>query len=133
MLLIKELDDTKMELIKKLIQGVLNSSKNGCEVSIKAYKKKRTSPQNRFLWAVYKRIVEFCDETGFRPDNLNLKFINSDFLHEYFKVRFDVRSTTKFSVDEIMVYTDKIQDLMVQQSFGEYQPIFPPEREFQEF
>lgn len=132
MLLIQELDDTKLNVIKKSIEGVLKVSKNGCEVSIKAYSKKRTNPQNEFLWAVYKRVAAFCEETGFKPDGLNIGFINSDFLHAYFKARFDLRTSTKLSTVEFMRFPEKIQDLMVEQTCGEYEPIYPKEHEYQQ-
>ena len=90
-------------------------------------KNKRTTEQNKWLWAVYKHIVLFWTDTGFMPDNLDkkLKFINSDILHCWFKCRFDVKTTTKLSTEDIGKYIDKIQNLMVEQTDGEYEPIYP--------
>lgn len=65
-------------------------------------------------------------------DGLKLRFLSSEFLHEYFKARFDLKTTTKLSTAEFMNYTDSIQNLMLEQTFGHYDPIYPEER-FQEF
>lgn len=65
-------------------------------------------------------------------DNLPLRFVTSDFLHEYFKNRFDHRTTTKMTTAEFMNYTDSIQNLIIEQSKGEYDPIYP-DGNYQEF
>lgn len=123
-----------LELIKPKLEAVLNNPKNklGVKIDIKAMSKNRTIPQNSYMWAVYDHIVKFCETTGFIPDSLPVRFVNSDFLHAYFKSRFNVPTTTKLSTIEIMEYCDSIQLLMTEQSFGEYEPIYPEER-FQEF
>ena len=54
-----------------------------------------------------------------------VRFLNSDLLHEYFKARFDVKTTTKMTTADFSTYTDSIQLLMTEQSGGEYQPIYP--------
>lgn len=101
--------------------------KYGIKIEIADNKRKRSTVQNRYLWAIYKNIVDFYNQTGFLPDDLNLRFINSDFLHEYFKARFDVKQSSKLSTAEFCEYTDKIQHLMIEQSKGEYSPIYPDE------
>jgi hypothetical protein len=98
------------------------------DASVEIYHRKRTIPQNKYLWAVYKNIVLFWTDTGFVPDGLQVRFINSDFLHKYFSARFDVHTTTKFNTVEMMEYVDKIQQLMIEQTKGEYEPIIPEER-----
>lgn len=117
-----------LAFITPKLKAVLNSAKYGVDVDIKNHIKNRTLEQNKYLYAIYKHIVEFCDQTGFMPDNLNIKFINSDFLHEYFKARFDVKTTTKMSTIEFTEYTDKIQLLMINQTNGIYDPIYPEDR-----
>lgn len=99
------------------------------EATVEIFHRTRTIPQNKFMWAVYKNIVLFWADTGFVPDNLNVKFINSDFLHKYFSARFDVHTTTKFTTVEMMEYVDKIQQLMIEQTDGQYEPIIPEEKE----
>lgn len=113
------------KLIKPKIAALLANSTNGISIDIKKYQRNRTTEQNRYLWAIYKHITEFTAQTGFMPDGLNLKFINSDFLHEYFKARFDVKETKKLSTTKFCTYTDNIQNLMIEQSKGEYDPIYP--------
>ena len=121
-----------LRFIAPKLQAVLNSAKYGVDIDIKNHVRNRTLEQNRYLHAIYKHIVEFCDQYKFMPDNLNIRFINSDFLHEYFKARFDVKTTTKMSTKEFTEYTDKIQLLMIEQTKGLYDPIYPEDR-FQTF
>ena len=121
-----------LRFIAPKLQAVLNGAKYGVDIDIKNHVRNRTLEQNRYLYAIYKHIVEFCDQYKFIPDNLNIRFINSDFLHEYFKARFDVKTTTKMSTKEFTEYTDKIQLLMIEQTKGLYDPIYPEDR-FQTF
>lgn len=102
----------------------------GIDISIKEHKNKRTLEQNAWLWLVYGHIFDFYNETGFMPDNLqeHLKFINPEIIHEWFKCKYGVKSTTKLSTKEIGEYIEKIQTDMIEQSFGEYEPIYPPEK-----
>ena len=51
------------------------------------------------------------------------------FIHEYFSARFDVHTTTKLNTVEMMEYIDKIQQLMIEQTGGEYEPLIPDEKE----
>ena len=124
--------DNILSLIKPKLEAVLNGAQHGVDIDIKKHIRKRSLEQNAYLWGIYANIVKFFDQTGFIPDNLPVKFINSDFLHEYFKMRFDVKTTTKMSTAEFSSYTDKIQHLMLEQSFGEYEPIYP-EQTYQTF
>lgn len=114
-----------LAFIKPTIEQVLNSAKYGVSIEVKPQVRKRSLEQNSYLWGIYSHIVEFWNETGFVPDDLKVRFINSDFLHEYFKARFDIKTTTKLTTGEFCEYTDKIQQLMTEQSRGEYQPIYP--------
>ncbi len=120
-----------LRFIRPKLQAMLNNAKYGVDVEIKEHTKTRTTDQNRYLWAIYKNIVEFWNATGFIPDGLQLRFITSDFLHEYFKARFDLKTTTKMSTAEFTKYTDGIQQLMIEQTKGAYEPIYP-ENTFQE-
>lgn len=116
-------------VFKTVYNQASNLLKSGKEVDliVSEIKNKRTVEQNKWLWAVYKHIVIFWTDTGFMPDNLDkkLKFINSDILHCWFKCRFDVKTTTKLSTEDIGKYIEKIQNLMVEQTNGEYEPIYP--------
>ena len=104
--------DGILKFIRPKLEATLNSSKHGIDVEIKKHSRTRS--------------------TGFIIDNLPLRFVTSDFLHEYFKNRFDLRTTTKMTTAEFMTYTDGIQNLMVEQSKGEYDPIYQ-EGNYQEF
>lgn len=121
-----------LELIRPKLAAVLSDASYGIDIEIKNHVRTRSTEQNRYLFAIYKHIVEFWRETGFTPDGLHLRFITSDFLHEYFKARFDLKTTTKMSTSEFMNYTDGIQNLMIEQTKGAYDPIYPEER-YQEF
>ena len=116
-------------VFKTVYNQASNLLKSGKEVDliVSEIKNKRTVEQNKWLWAVYKHIVIFWTDTGFMPDNLDkkLKFINSDILHCWFKCRFDIKTTTKLSTEDIGKYIEKIQNLMVEQTNGEYEPIYP--------
>lgn len=114
-----------LEFIKPTIEQVLNVSKYGITIDIRPQTRIRSNAQNDYLWGIYSNIVKFWEQTGFMPDGLKLNYINSKFLHEYFKARFDIKSTTKLTTAEFCEYTDKIQHLMTEQSKGEYDPIYP--------
>ena len=120
-----------IRFILPVIQEKLNKSKYGISIDVRNQQRNRTTEQNKYLWAIYKHIVEFYTETGFIPDNLNIHFINSDFLHEYFKARFDITHSSKLTTVEFCNYTDSIQHLMIEQTHGEYTPIYPPEELFE--
>ena len=120
--------DGVLALIKPKLQAVLCNSQYGVDISIKPHVRNRTTCQNSYLWGIYAHIVEFWQQTGFMPDGLNLRFINSDFLHEYFKARFDIKTTTELSTAEFSKYADGIQNLMIEQTRGVYDPIYPEER-----
>ena len=124
--------DNILNMIKPKLEAVINGAQYGVDVDIKKHTRKRSLEQNAYLWGIYGHIVKFYDDTGFVPDNLPVKFINSDFLHEYFKSRFDIKTTTKMSTAEFASYTDKIQHLMLEQTGGEYDPIYP-EQTYQPF
>ena len=99
------------------------------EASVDIFHRLRTVQQNKYMWAVYKNIVLFWSDTGFVPDDLKVKYINTKFLHDYFKARFDVHTTTTLTTVEMMEYVDKIQQLMAEQTKNRYQPIIPEEKE----
>lgn len=114
-----------LEFIKPTIEQLLNVSKYGITIDIRPQVRIRSKAQNDYLWGIYSNIVKFWEQTGFMPDGLKLNYINSNFLHEYFKARFDIKTTTKLTTAEFCEYTDKIQHLMTEQSKGEYDPIYP--------
>lgn len=117
--------DGILAFIRPTIEQVLNSAKYGVTVDVRPQVRKRSLEQNSYLWGIYSNIVKFWEQTGFMPDGLKLNYINSNFLHEYFKARFDIKTTTKLTTAEFCEYTDKIQHLMTEQSKGNYDPIYP--------
>ena len=118
-----------LRFIAPKIQAVLNGAKYGVDIDIKNHVRNRTLEQNRYLYAIYKHIVEFHQEHDkFMIDDLPLKFVTKDFLHAYFKLRFDVKTTKAMSTKELAEYVDKIQFLMINQTNGIYDPIYPEDR-----
>lgn len=122
--------DGIINLIRPKIAALIANSPRGIMIDVKKAQRNRTTEQNRYLFAIYKHIVEFYNQTGFIPDNLPINGINSDFLHQYFKARFDVKETKNMNTVDFCGYTDKIQLLMTEQTKGEYDPIYP-EQPFQ--
>lgn len=122
--------DGIINLIKPKISALIANSPRGITIDVKKAQRNRTTEQNRYLFAIYNHIVEFYNQTGFIPDNLPINGINSDFLHQYFKARFDVKETKNMNTVDFCGYTDKIQLLMTEQTKGEYDPIYP-EQPFQ--
>ena len=114
-----------MQVISKKIAEILPVANNGIDVIIRKHERIRSSQQNNLLWAVYNNITQFFLETGFIIDRLPLLYLNNEFLHEYFKARFNVKTTTQLTTKEFMDYVDKIQYEMVEQSKGNYEPIIP--------
>lgn len=119
--------DGILKFIRPVIAEKINTSKYGISIEVKNQQKQRTTPQNKYLWEVYSHIVEFYEQTGFIPDNLPVRYINKDFIHAYFKSRFDVVSTRNLNTVDFGKYVDSIQLLMVEQTKGEYTPIYPDE------
>lgn len=122
--------DGIINLIRPKIAALIVNSPRGITIDVKKAQRNRTTEQNRYLWAIYSHIVEFHNNTGFIPDNLPINGINSDFLHQYFKARFDIKETKNMNTVDFCGYTDKIQLLMTEQTKGEYDPIYP-EQPFQ--
>lgn len=116
--------------VGKKIDAMRDTAPLGFVIVIEKRKKQRTNRQNRFLRQIFTNIVEFWQESGFMPDDLKLKFINSAFLDEYFKVRFDVKHTSALSTLEFYNYCESIQLLMEQQSKGNYTRLVPEELYF---
>ena len=119
--------DGIIRMIRPKISALIANSPRGITIDVKKTQRNRTTEQNRYLFAIYKHIVEFYNQTGFIPDNLPINGINSDFLHQYFKARFDVKETKNMNTVEFCQYTDNIQLLMTEQTKGEYDPIYPEE------
>lgn len=117
--------DGILTVIRPKIEALLSSSKYGITICINSQVRRRSLEQNRYLWGIYAHIVDFYHETGFIPDALKVNYINSEFLHEYFKARFDVKETKKLSTADFCRYTDSIQQLMTEQTKGAYDPIYP--------
>lgn len=118
-----------LRFIAPKLQAVLNGAKYGVDIDIKNHVRNRTLEQNNYLYAIYKHIVEFHQEHDkFMIDDLPLKFVTKDFLHAYFKLRFDVKTTKAMSTKEFAEYVDKIQLFMINQTNGIYDPIYPEDR-----
>ena len=117
--------DGIINLIRPKIAALIANSPRGITVDVKKVQRNRTTEQNRYLFAIYKHIVEFYEQTGFIPDNLPVNNITTDFLHQYFKSRFDVKASSSMNTVDFCGYTDKIQHLMIEQTKGEYDPIYP--------
>lgn len=120
--------DGILSLLKPKLNAVLNNAKWGVDVLIKEHQKKRSNEQNKYMWAIYDHIVKFYQDTGFIIDNLQIKNLNSEFLHAYFKAKFDIKTTSNLSTTEFMAFTDHIQLEMTEQSKGFYDPIYPEDR-----
>ena len=119
--------DQVLQHIKPKLEVVIKNCHYQYSIDIKNCKKKRTIDQNSYMWAIFDHIVKFNHATGFIPDSLNLNFITADFLHEYFKARFDVKQTKDMDYDTHWDFCQQIQQLMIEQTKGEYDPIYPPE------
>lgn len=119
--------DGILQFIRPKIEQVQKTSKYGVTVDVSPTTRRRSIEQNRYLWGIYSHIVDFYFETGFVPDALPIKFLDSDFLHRYFKLRFDIKESKKLSTAEFCQYCDRIQQLMTEQTKGVYDPIYPEE------
>lgn len=117
--------DGIINLIRPKISALIANSPKGIQIDVKKQQRNRTTEQNRYLFAIYKHIVEFYEQTGFIPDNLPVNNITTDFLHQYFKARFDVKASSAMNTVDFCGYTYKIQRLMIEQTKGEYDPIYP--------
>ena len=116
--------------LRKQADLMLEKCTNGIDIEIKEHKIKRTEAQNRLLWRIYENIVDFYKETGFFLDNLKIWYLTPEFIHEYAKARFGIKTTTKLSTKEFMDYIDTIQREMIEQSNGFYQPIIVEEKDY---
>ena len=115
-----------LRIIQPKISALLQNSPNGISIDIKKYQRNRSLEQNKYLWAVYKHIVQYhLDNPKFRIDDLPVRFVNSDFLHLYLKARFDIKETKTLTTAEFTQYVDNIQLLMTEQTKGNYDPIYP--------
>ena len=96
---------------------------DGLDITIKEHKKIRSLLQNNSLWALYENILDFWKETGFFIDNLNFRFLTTEIIHEYIKIRFNLKTTTRLSTKEFCQFFDAIQQEWVEQSNGFYEPM----------
>lgn len=116
-----------ISLIKEQTKRLLESGKP-VDVCCKVVVNQRTNQQNKYLFALYGHLLAFYNDTGFMIDGLKFKFYTREFLHEYLKARFDVKTTTKLSTKAFTEYVDKIQNEWITQSMGEYEYFFPFEK-----
>jgi hypothetical protein len=123
---------TSPEMIQKYViaqaAAMMPDAKYGLDIEICQHKKQRTYRQNQFLAAIIDHIVRFCQETGHCVDGLSSHAMRADLLREWFKGKYSVRTTTKLSTKEFAEYCDHIQQDMVEQTRGEYEPIIPDDQ-----
>ena len=117
-----------LNAIKKQAE-VLLSLGRVVEIGCVESKKTRTMQQNKYLFELYRHLLDFYAETGFMIDELNkrVRFITKDLLHEYLKARFDVKTTTRMSTKDFSEFVDKIQNEWIEQSGGQYEYFMPTE------
>lgn len=119
------------EFIEKAIFQAKSIISFGKEVKMtcEIYRKKRSMKQNRYMWAVFENISNFYKDTGFMPDNLEkrLKFFNKDIAKTWYCAKFGIMHTSLLNTKEMVEFLDKVQFEMIEQSSGEYQPIYPDE------
>lgn len=100
---------------------------NPIKIEFEVYRQTRTLQQNKYMWSVFQHISDFYQETGFMPDGLekHLKFVNKDVLKVWFCAKYDIRHTSTTNTKEMVDFIDKVQADMIQQTKGEYEPIYP--------
>ena len=100
---------------------------NPIKIDFEVYRQTRTLQQNKYMWSVFQHISDFYQETGFMPDNLekHLKFVNKDVLKVWFCAKYDIHHTSTTNTKEMVDFIDKVQADMIQQTKGEYEPIYP--------
>ena len=116
-------DATIIHTITQTLAAINRS--NGIDITIKPHTKIRTIRQNRFLMQVCSHIVQFYHETGFLPQGLPKWAARTEIVKEFWKGFFGIEYTHKLSTSEIATFIDNIQNEMIQQSQGEYQPLIP--------
>ena len=117
----QDIPDT-IKLVAETLYKNINSCHKGINIVLKKQTGTRTIEQNKLLWAIYNHIIAFFADTGFIIDRLPLYFLTPDFLHEYFKIRFNVASTANLSIDQFTNFINGIETEMTRQSHGAYTP-----------
>jgi hypothetical protein len=100
---------------------------NPIKIEFEVYRQTRTLQQNKYMWSVFQHIADFYQETGFMPDRLekNLKFFNKDVAKVWFSAKYDIHHTSTTNTKEMVDFIDSVQNDMIQQTKGEYEPIYP--------
>lgn len=100
---------------------------NPIKIEFEVYHPKRSQQQNKYMWSVFQHIADFYQETGFMPDGLekHLKFVNKDVLKVWFSAKYDIHHTSATNTKEMVDFIDAVQNDMIQQTKGEYEPIYP--------
>jgi hypothetical protein len=100
---------------------------NPIKIEFEVYRQTRTLQQNKYMWSVFQHIADFYQETGFMPDGLekNLKFFNKDVAKVWFSAKYDIHHTSTTNTKEMVDFIDAVQNDMIQQTKGEYEPIYP--------
>lgn len=103
---------------------------NPVKVEFEVYRKPRSLEQNKYMWSVFQHIVNFYQDTGFMPDNLqrHLKFFNKDVAKTWFCAKYDMPHTSVSNTKEMIDFIDRVQNDMIQQTKGEYEPIYPEDK-----
>lgn len=99
------------------------------KITMELARKLRSQEQNRYMWAVFENIANFYQDTGFIPDGLQsqIKIFNKDIAKVWFSAKYGIKHTSYISTKEMANFLDNVQRDMLEQSQGEYNPIYPEE------
>jgi len=115
--------DKILELVRQKIEAMRPTAKYGFDIEVKEHIRRRTDRQNAFYFEVLAHICDFSRKTGYMPDKIKLPYVDNSMLHAFFKCRFNIRTTTKLTTGEFTEYIDQIQNLVCEQSNGDYDPL----------
>lgn len=109
-------------------KAMLNFGK-AVKITIELARKLRSKEQNRYMWAVFENIANFYLDTGFMPDGLQskIKFFNKDVAKVWFCAKYGIKHSSYIDTKEMTEFLDNVQRDMLEQSQGEYNPIYPEE------
>lgn len=112
--------------IKQQAESMIGFGKS-VKITMELARKLRSQEQNRYMWAVFENIAMFYYNTGFMPDGLRIKYFNKDVAKVYFCAKYDIQHTSMIDTKKMCDFLDNVQRDMLEQSQGEYNPIYPEE------
>lgn len=114
--------------IKQQAESMIGFGKS-VKITMELARKLRSQEQNRYMWAIFDNIANFYLDTGFMPDGLQskLKFFNKDVAKVWFSAKYGIKHTSCIDTKEMADFLDNVQRDMLEQSQGEYNPIYPEE------